>query len=278
MRPTPITRRSGFSMIELLIVFVVFGLVVMISIRSVGDTLRRDRAAKAAYILGADIEQAFAIAARQRMPVMMSSTSRTRPSRSSIGRARRRSTAGARSRRRPTIGVDTLYANRDTIIIMPNGIATNTMNITLRITSTGGAPYTKRVSVSTRRHGAGEQPMNARAGVPSRMARRAPRTRAGVSLIEVVVACTLLALTFTSLTALTARMAAAEPVERLRRAAHGDLLRAGEPGGVDDVRLARDLPHHRFGQVRTGLLRVVVHGGSRVGEHERARHATGRSR
>jgi Tfp pilus assembly protein PilV len=49
--------------------------------------------------------------------------------------------------------------------------------------------------------------MSIRAGVPSRLVRRAMRARAGVSLIEVVVACTLLALTFTSLTALTARMA-----------------------------------------------------------------------
>ena len=49
--------------------------------------------------------------------------------------------------------------------------------------------------------------MSARAGVPSRLV-RAPRGRAGVSLIEVVVACTLLALTFTSLTALTVRLAA----------------------------------------------------------------------
>ena len=50
--------------------------------------------------------------------------------------------------------------------------------------------------------------MSARAGVPSRLAHRAPRARAGVSLIEVVVACTLLALTFPSLTALTARLQA----------------------------------------------------------------------
>src|SRR3954463_8269713 len=71
MRPTPITRRSGFTMIEMIVVFVVFGLVAMISIRSVGDTLRRDRVSKAPAILGADIEQAFSIAARQRLPVMM---------------------------------------------------------------------------------------------------------------------------------------------------------------------------------------------------------------
>jgi hypothetical protein len=47
--------------------------------------------------------------------------------------------------------------------------------------------------------------MSAPLGVSSQ---RSSRARSGVSLIEVVVACTLLALTFTSLTALTARMAA----------------------------------------------------------------------
>jgi Tfp pilus assembly protein FimT len=136
-------------MIELLIVFAVFGIVAMISIRSVGDTLRRDRAAKAANLLGADIEQAFAVAARQRMPVMMilNETNRTFSiiDWSSTSKVyRRRSFA-----KTADFGVDTVYANRDTIIIMPNGIATNTMNITLRITTRGGAPYTKSVSVST---------------------------------------------------------------------------------------------------------------------------------
>jgi Tfp pilus assembly protein FimT len=135
-------------MIELLIVFVVFGLVVMISIRSVGDTLRRDKASKAASILGADIEQAFAIAARQRTPVMMA-----------VNRANRtfsiidRGTTSIVYRRRSfsksgDYGVDSLYANRDTVVIMPNGIATNTMDLTLRFISTGGAVYTKRVAVS----------------------------------------------------------------------------------------------------------------------------------
>ena len=41
-----------------------------------------------------------------------------------------------------------------------------------------------------------------------RRARRLARTRSGISLIEVVVACTLLAVTLTALTGLAARMAA----------------------------------------------------------------------
>jgi Tfp pilus assembly protein FimT len=135
-------------MIELLIVFIVFGLVVMISIRSVGDTIRRDRASKAASILGSDIEQAFAIAARQRTPVMLA-LNRANKTFSIVDRSsttkvyRRRSFA-----KTADYGVDSLYANRDTIVIMPNGIATNTMDITLRITTRGGAVYTKKVAVS----------------------------------------------------------------------------------------------------------------------------------
>lgn len=135
-------------MIELLIVFTVFGLVVMMSIRSVGDTLRRDKASKGASILGADIEQAFAIAARQRTPVMMA-VDRANRTFSIIDRGttttvyRRRSFAKSGD-----YGVDSLYANRDTVVIMPNGIATNSMDLTLRFISTGGSVYTKRVSVS----------------------------------------------------------------------------------------------------------------------------------
>jgi Tfp pilus assembly protein PilV len=50
--------------------------------------------------------------------------------------------------------------------------------------------------------------MSARARTQSRLRRRALRARSGMSLIEVVVACTLLAITLTSLTGLSIKMAA----------------------------------------------------------------------
>jgi len=135
-------------MIELLIVFTVFGLVVMMSIRSVGDTLRRDKASKAASILGADVEQAFAIAARQRTPVMLASDRANRTF-SIIDRGTTTIVYRRHSfRKSGDYGVDSLYANRDTVVIMPNGIATNSMDITLRFISTGGTVYTKKVAVS----------------------------------------------------------------------------------------------------------------------------------
>lgn len=50
--------------------------------------------------------------------------------------------------------------------------------------------------------------MSARRGTPTRRGMRTRRLRAGMTLIEVIVACSLLALTFTSLTALSIKMAA----------------------------------------------------------------------
>lgn len=50
--------------------------------------------------------------------------------------------------------------------------------------------------------------MSARSGTPMRLRPRAGRPRAGMTLIEVIVACSLLAITFTSLTAITAKLAA----------------------------------------------------------------------
>ena len=135
-------------MLEMLVVFVVFGAVMMISVRNVGDTLRRDRVAKVAAIVGTDVEQAFSIAARQRLPVRIL-----------IDRADKKLTIVDRNE--PTLiyktrsfartgeyAVDSLRSNRDTIDIMPNGLATDTMNLSLIILSRGGTPYAKSVRAS----------------------------------------------------------------------------------------------------------------------------------
>ena len=149
MRDSPSPRRSGFTFIEILVVFVVFAAVMTISVRSVGDTLRRDRVAKIGAILSSDIEQAFAIAARQREPVRMV-----------VDRTNKRFSIQNRNVATPTIyktrsfalsgeyGLDSLWTNKDTIDIMPNGLATDTLKLALVIRTTGGATYAKAVRVS----------------------------------------------------------------------------------------------------------------------------------
>lgn len=148
MRHSSSRHRSGFTIIELLVTLAVFGAVALISVRAVGDTLRRDRVAKVSAIVGTDIEQAFAIAARLREPVRMV-----------VNRTDKRFTIQDRNVS-PTIyktrsfalsgeyGIDSLASNRDTVDIMPNGISTGDLNMSMIIKTTGGALYAKSVKVS----------------------------------------------------------------------------------------------------------------------------------
>lgn len=134
-------------MIEMLIVFVVFGAAAMISIGAVGDTLRRDRLTKVSAIVSSDIEQAFAIAAQQRRPVrVITSTCDTcmririvsRTDTTLIYRKRTFTSSGQ-------FPLDFISVSRDTLDIMPSGMATDTFNLTLGIFSRGGTRYTKSV-------------------------------------------------------------------------------------------------------------------------------------
>ena len=148
MRHSPIRRRSGFTFIELLVVFVVFAAVAAISLRSVGDTIRRDRVAKVGAIVGSDIEQAFSIAARQRLPVRMLVD---RPNKTFTIVDRNTPTLIYKTRsfaRSGDYSVDSLWSNRDTIDIMPNGLATDTLKLSLVIKTRGGVPYAKSVRAS----------------------------------------------------------------------------------------------------------------------------------
>ncbi len=140
--------RGGFTMIEMLVVFVVFGAVMLVSVRRVGDTLRRDRTAKVAAIVGSDVEQAFAIAARQRVPVRMkfSRVNKTfqivdRNTPTLIYKKRSFATSGE-------YGLDSIQSNHDFIDIMPNSLATDSLHLDLFVKTTGGAWYTKTVYAS----------------------------------------------------------------------------------------------------------------------------------
>jgi|SRR5215203_3014999 type II secretory pathway pseudopilin PulG len=148
MRHSPSRRRSGFTFIEILVVFIVFSAVMAISVRSVGDTLRRDRVAKVSAIVGTDIEQAFSIAARQRLPVRML-IDRTNKTLTIVDRNEPTLIYKTRSfARTGEYSLDSLWSNRDTIDIMPNGLATDTLKLSLVIKTRGGAPYAKSVRAS----------------------------------------------------------------------------------------------------------------------------------
>jgi prepilin-type N-terminal cleavage/methylation domain-containing protein len=129
--------RTGFTLIEILAVFIVFGVSAMIAVRSVGDTLRRDRVSKATVILSADLEQAFAIAARQRTPVRVFINDTTL-----TVSIRDRADTTHRYRHR------SFKAGEFSLDIMPTGLATDTLRLTLGILSQGGATYSQTLRMT----------------------------------------------------------------------------------------------------------------------------------
>jgi prepilin-type N-terminal cleavage/methylation domain-containing protein len=146
------SRRAGFTMIEILMVLIVFGISAMIAIRSVGDTLRRDRVSKTAAVLSTDIEQGFAIAARLRVPVRVRiyDTLLPLPRRQFIVRQRTDTTYKYRVRELRTgdFSLDTLIKSKDSLDIMPNGLATDTLRLTLGVKSKAGSWYWKVIRVT----------------------------------------------------------------------------------------------------------------------------------
>ena len=136
--------RAGFTLIELLIVLALVGIVSAISIRSVGDTMRRDRVQKAVAIISTDIEQAFALAARQRTPmrIKFDSVQRTFSVAERID-----TTLKYRTRQFKTgdLAIDYLSASRSSVTVMPSGLAADTLRVRLGIYSKNGTTYDRTV-------------------------------------------------------------------------------------------------------------------------------------
>jgi type II secretory pathway pseudopilin PulG len=113
-------------MIEMLMVFVMFGVVVAVGVRAMGETLQHDRPAKAANVFAADIETAFSLAARQRLPIKVHLDSAKR-----VYHIEDRTDTLMKFKVRDLSTGDRevgfMRFSPDTFFVMPNGIATSTL-------------------------------------------------------------------------------------------------------------------------------------------------------
>jgi type II secretion system protein H len=142
-----VIARVGFTLVELLIVLALIGIVASIAIRSVGDTIRRDRVQKATAIVSTDIEQAFALAARQRTPIRLQFDS-ARKTFSVVERAD--TTLKYRTRQFATgdLALDYISASSTTVDIMPSGLSADTLSLRLGIYSRNGTLYDRTVRMT----------------------------------------------------------------------------------------------------------------------------------
>lgn len=125
-------------MIELLLVLFLVSAIAAIAIRSVGDTIRRDRVQKVVAIMTTDIEAAFAISARQRTPVRLLFDS----TRLTFAVASRADTSFKYKSRQFSTGdltIDYISPSRTTLDVLPSGLASDTLSVRFGIYSRGVA-------------------------------------------------------------------------------------------------------------------------------------------
>jgi type II secretory pathway pseudopilin PulG len=147
-RPRPGHRariRAGFSLIELLTVFIIAGILGMMSIGRISSMISQSKVTRASQAVTNDLQSAFAIAARNRQPVRIVWDA-SRMSFSITNRAQtmtyRKVTLGAFSGYNFTASNVTMYPTVP-VEVYPNGLATD--SIAFSITFNG---YRKRIGMT----------------------------------------------------------------------------------------------------------------------------------
>ena len=138
------SARGGFSLFEMLIVVAILGIMATMVGPAISRIVRHNRVNRAATVIASDLQNAFAVAARQREPVRIQADAATRSyqfvDRKSGAVLRIRTFYGDTSEYRLT----KLEFSPTTIDVFPSGVSSAAVTIDL-----ANGDYTKQIKAST---------------------------------------------------------------------------------------------------------------------------------
>lgn len=142
-RRKTLLARSGFSMLEMLVVLIVVGILMAIAIPKMARIIRHERVNRAAQVVTQDLQNGFAMAGRQRAPVRLTFY----PSTKSYVFTDR-ATGQVLQRRFLSTGTDysvsTLETSTATVDVLPNGIGSTSFWVRLH-----NGDYSREVRASS---------------------------------------------------------------------------------------------------------------------------------
>ena len=134
----------GFTIFELLIVVAILGILATMTGPAMSRIVRHNRVNRAATVIASDLQNAFAVAARQREPVRIQADANSRSyqflDRKTGNILRIRTFYGDTSEYRLT----SLVFNPTTLDVFPNGVSSAAVTIDL-----ANGDYTKQITAST---------------------------------------------------------------------------------------------------------------------------------
>lgn len=138
------SSRWGFTTIELIIIVTIIGILAGIAGPAVSRIVRHSRTNRAAMVIAADLQNAFAVAARQRQPVRITADAATKSyeftDRATGKVLRIRSFYGDTSEYR----LSTLQFNPTQIDVFPSGVSSAPVTVNL-----ANGDYARQITAST---------------------------------------------------------------------------------------------------------------------------------
>ena len=136
--------RPGFTAVELIVLVTIIGVLASIGGPALSRIVRHGRTNKAAIVIASDLQNAFAVAARQREPVTITADSTTKSyqfiDRKTGSVLRIRSFYGDTSEYR----LSRLVFNPTTVDVFPSGVSSSPITVNL-----ANGDYARKITAST---------------------------------------------------------------------------------------------------------------------------------